>query len=249
MARPSDYTEELGIEIGARMLERGVGLKDVAQDDDMPSLRTMVRWISVHPEFGRVIDQARKDRAAIVLEETLPISDEPVKDNADASRQRNRISARQTFAERIDPHRFSPRIATGQAPELPPAQQQPFDELEAMRRLAFLFQRADVVLKDQAAEEKARQEASAVPVLALDPESLRRQRAFAAAFNTSTPPDEPPPAAADVIDGVEVLREFQESKQAERLQHRGSAAEHGLTERSRYPSSYTGGRPPHSARR
>lgn len=140
MSRPSDFSEDLCAEIAARVAERGIN--DVAKDDDMPSRRTIYRWMSLHPDFQRRVELAQEQRAVSELESILPISDEVCADNAAASRQRNRIQARIQFAEKLHPARFSPRVATGQAPELP--QPTDVDPVETARRIMFVLAQVKV---------------------------------------------------------------------------------------------------------
>lgn len=149
MARPSDYSEELGAEIAARLLEQTT-LKKVCEADDMPCLRTVMTWSGLHPEFQRMLDRARVDKADHVLEEAIEISNEPVSDNAQASRQRTRVDARLKIAAKLNPAKYAERLATGQAPELP--QKIETDPLELARGLAFLLQKGAQVAMPESAE-------------------------------------------------------------------------------------------------
>lgn len=210
MGRPSDYSEELAAEIAARLLE-STTLKNVCEAEDMPSLRTVMRWSALHPEFQQMLDRARVDKADHVLEEAIEISNEPVSDNAQASRQRTRVDARLKIAAKLNPAKYAERLATGQAPELP--QKTETDPLELARGLAFLLQKGAQVAM---------------------PESGEPLRLTHAPKQPEPPPDpEPQRPAVEVFDAEEVLRKHRLEVEEERRLF-GSADEQGLDRRNRF---------------
>lgn len=119
MSRPSSYTIELGEEIAARSAE-GASLRTICEDESMPSLRQIQRWRNQHPEFDHLLLRAHLDKASILFEQSVDISDEPVADTAQAMRQKLRVQARQFAAARLDPARYAEKIGIGGARELPP---------------------------------------------------------------------------------------------------------------------------------
>lgn len=144
MGRPTDYTEELGIEVAAR-ISQGATLKEIAQDEAMPSVRAMLNWVHKHPEFDRRYNVAQREKADIILGDVIAIVDEPVADNAQASRQRNRAEYRLRMAQMLNPAKYGQRLGIGGAPELPPLGE--IDPIEGARRIAFALARADALLR------------------------------------------------------------------------------------------------------
>ena len=157
MGRPSDYTDEVALEIAARSAE-GASLKTICESEGMPSLRTIFRWRTEHPEFDQALMRAHLCKADVLFEQSIAIADEDVSDNAQASRQRTRVQARQWCAARLNPSKYSERLGIGQAPGLPPID--PLDGLsererniEMARRLAFILARADHAMREQEEEQ------------------------------------------------------------------------------------------------
>jgi len=77
MGRPSDYTEDMAIEICAR-LASGESLVRMCKADDMPSVSTVYRWIQAHVEFRDNYTRAREDQADTLADEILDIANTPV---------------------------------------------------------------------------------------------------------------------------------------------------------------------------
>jgi hypothetical protein len=77
MGRPSDYTEDMAIEICAR-LASGESLVRMCKADDMPSVSTVYRWIQAHEEFRDSYTRAREDQADTLADEILDIANTPV---------------------------------------------------------------------------------------------------------------------------------------------------------------------------
>ena len=77
MGRPSDYSEDMAIEICAR-LASGESLVRMCKADDMPSVSTVYRWIQAHEEFRDNYTRAREDQADTLADEILDIANTPV---------------------------------------------------------------------------------------------------------------------------------------------------------------------------
>lgn len=140
MPRPSEYTEELAMEIAARMVEDCKSLRSIAEDESMPSVRTLVRWCREHPAFDRLLAHARMAKADLLVDEVVEISDEPVADVAQAARNRLRVQARLDAAAKLHPARYAAKLGVGMAFELPstmtPAEAKR-SQFDVARRLAF----------------------------------------------------------------------------------------------------------------
>jgi hypothetical protein len=134
VGKPSEYTEEMAVEVAHRISEGG-SLHKIELDPAMPSARTILRWCREHPDFDRLLAHARCVKADKLFDESVEISDEPVLDAAQAARQRTRVQARQYAAARLNPARYAERLAVGQAPELPPIET--MGKFAIARRIAF----------------------------------------------------------------------------------------------------------------
>lgn len=121
MGRPTIYTEELGVEICARMA-CGVGIKRIAEADDMPEARTIFRWAvdEAHP-FCHQYALARKIQAEGFVDEITAIVDDGANDfistekgdivNAEAiQRSRLRFQARQWLASKFLPKVYGDKL-------------------------------------------------------------------------------------------------------------------------------------------
>lgn len=204
MPRPSAYTEELGIEICARIAE-GKTLKQVAAEEGMPSVRTMLGWVHEHPEFDRRYNVAQKEKADLLLDEARTALDEPCETNVDVGRQRNRAEYLLRMAAMLNPSKYSQRLGLGAAPELP-SLEQPMSPAELARHIAFILQKA-AVDKDPPPPPAPLQLVHVVR----SPEEKNREAARKVATITD-----------------EEVRELFKQQRNQRPEYHGSAAEQGL---------------------
>lgn len=159
MARPSNYSHELAAEIAYRMIEGNKSLKGIEADEDMPSVRTMIRWCIDHPEFNVVLAQARMIKADAYVEDAVPIADEQVADLAQAARNRLRVQARLDAAAKLWPAKYSAKlnmnIAQGGV-EMPQVQQEPMSQFELARRIAWALEAGRRAMQAKTASEPPR---------------------------------------------------------------------------------------------
>ena len=76
MGRPSLYTEELANEICVR-LGLGESLRKICLDDHIPSLATVMTWLSRKPDFLEQYTRAREIQAETQFDELIDIVDQP----------------------------------------------------------------------------------------------------------------------------------------------------------------------------
>ncbi|TXH10037.1 MAG: terminase small subunit protein [Spirochaetes bacterium] len=79
MGRPSSFTEEIAAEICAQIIE-GKSLRTICLADDMPDVRTVMRWVSSNPLFRQQYARAKEEQADALVEEILDISDDGTND-------------------------------------------------------------------------------------------------------------------------------------------------------------------------
>ena len=136
------YTPELAERICDAMLERDPrtglvrSMTEVCRDDpDLPHEETIRRWRRQYPDFAAMYAQAREERAVMLADEIVEISDtEP-----DAARARNRMASRQWWASRINRREFGE--ASAHAVSLTPAlDDEGGSDRDLARRVALVLQ-------------------------------------------------------------------------------------------------------------
>lgn len=117
--RPTKYTPDLGDAICLRLAE-GEPLRVVCEDADMPSLRTVLRWLSdgQHEEFCQQHARAREARAELEFDAMIEIADNgqrDVKEDSEGNeyvdheviqRDRLRVDTRKWILARTSPKRY-----------------------------------------------------------------------------------------------------------------------------------------------
>lgn len=75
VGRPSDYTQDLADRICEKLSE-GESLRTVCFADDMPSARSVFRWLRDNKEFSQQYARAKQESADAMADEILDISDD-----------------------------------------------------------------------------------------------------------------------------------------------------------------------------
>ena len=117
MARPSDYTPELG-DIICSELADGKSMRAVCLPDEMPDKATVFRWIRTKEGFRDQYARAKEESADALTDEMLDIADDSeldytktdddgVKLNSEnIQRSRLRIDTRKWLASKLKPKKF-----------------------------------------------------------------------------------------------------------------------------------------------
>ena len=140
--RPSDFTPEIAKTICERLVG-GESLRDMCEDEDLPSARTVHRWIVENEEFRQQYTHAREAQAETIFDEILDIADDGRndwmvrrgrgdedmgwKENGEAiSRSRLRVDARKWMASKLAPKKYGEKAAlTGGGPDDDPIRTRP----------------------------------------------------------------------------------------------------------------------------
>ena len=144
MGRPSDYTDDLALEICFRIVN-GESLNRICKDDHMPNVATVYRWLQKLEDFRNMYTRAKEDQADTLADEIQDISDEkPMMtivtddesveklDPVGINRNRLRIDARKWIAAKLKPRKYGDRqILAGDA-ENPLEIKQKSEILEAL---------------------------------------------------------------------------------------------------------------------
>lgn len=114
MGRPSDYTDEVALEICAQIAE-GKSLRSICKAEGLPSLRTVMRWLNEREAFQQQYARAREDQADSLADELIDIAD---RDDLDPNDKRVRLDARKWAASKLKPKKYGDRLELDGAVQL-----------------------------------------------------------------------------------------------------------------------------------
>jgi hypothetical protein len=132
MARPSSYTPEVGQEICERMSE-GNALRQICEADDMPSRKTILRWVENNEDFREQYIRAREAQYDWIAEEAIRIADDSTKDyfiedrngksvivldHARVQRARLQVDTRKWILSKLAPKKYGDKPADEQPQKL-----------------------------------------------------------------------------------------------------------------------------------
>lgn len=128
--RPSIYTPELGESILER-LAAGESMVQICQGEEMPGLRTVMRWAAEDEKFGTEYARAREAQAEVMDDKILKAADEA---NKDPQAARVKVEAYKWRAAKLAPKRYGDRIdVTSGGDKIEP------DGVTTATRLAAIF--------------------------------------------------------------------------------------------------------------
>lgn len=78
MGRPSSFTQKIADEICERIATQPRGIDRICdEDDDMPTARTVHRWLNEHDDFCQSYLRAKERQADLLFDQALQIADTP----------------------------------------------------------------------------------------------------------------------------------------------------------------------------
>lgn len=124
MARPLPYDETIAAEICELIAHSNRGLDFIcAQDDALPSPRTVMRWLDESEPFRQSYASARTRQADFIFDECLEIADDVSKDGErgdngketqhateQVARSKLRVDTRKWIAARLAPKKYGEQI-------------------------------------------------------------------------------------------------------------------------------------------
>jgi len=124
--RPSEYTREKADAICAGLALGQSIAKVIAQDESLPSIATVYKWMRDFPEFLNQYARAKEDAADLLAEQIIDIADDGLNDtytkpgkdgepeevvNHDhINRSRLRVEARKWVAAKLKPKKYGDKI-------------------------------------------------------------------------------------------------------------------------------------------
>lgn len=124
IGRPSIYTQELSDKI-CEELATGTSLRTVCIPEEMPSARTVFRWLRTSEEFCQQYARAKEESADAMSEDILDIADDgtndwmwikrggedvQVPDNEVLQRSKLRVDTRKWIMSKMKPKKYGDRI-------------------------------------------------------------------------------------------------------------------------------------------
>lgn len=103
IGRPTDFTEELGDEICAQVMQ-GYSLVKILKAENMPEPSTIYRWFRLHSKFRENYATAKQDQADYFVEDILEISDAATSDTIQVDRLR--VDTRKWAASKYKPKKY-----------------------------------------------------------------------------------------------------------------------------------------------
>lgn len=143
VGRPTLYSLETADVILER-LANGESMVQICASDEMPGLRTVMRWAKDNDDFGTEYAQAREAQAEVMDDKILTAADGA---KADPQAARVQIDAYKWRAAKLAPKRYGEKIdVTSGGDKIEP------DEITRATRLAAIFSELD---KRNAADESS----------------------------------------------------------------------------------------------
>lgn len=134
MGRPSKYSDKLATEICERIATQARGIDRICDEDaDMPTARTVHRWLVEHEIFCQSYLRAKERQADLLFDQALHIADTPVEgeivtdDGEKVTIKREdmlghrklQVETRLRMAGKLHPKKYGDRTLIGSDPDNP----------------------------------------------------------------------------------------------------------------------------------
>ena len=107
--RPTDYSAELAADICERLVD-GSSLRAVCRSESMPSISTVMKWVTLHPDFAEQYAISVDERAVGMFEDMFDIADGVEPDPSEVSKAKLRIDTRKWALARMNPKKYGDKI-------------------------------------------------------------------------------------------------------------------------------------------
>lgn len=112
--RPSDYTEETANAFCAR-IAHGESVRKICDDDNMPALATVFRWLSKNQEFREQYSRAKDESAEADFDEIQDIAHKTLKGEYDPNAARVAMNGLMWTASKKKPKKYGDKLDIGNA--------------------------------------------------------------------------------------------------------------------------------------
>lgn len=155
MAGVTTFTEEVG-DIICERIALGESVRSICDDDDMPSMSTVFKWLRDNEAFSQQYARAREVQADALFDDILDIADDGRNDwiekrNADGEnigwmengealrRSQIRIDARKWMAGKLRPKKYGEKIAVGGDTDMPPIRTEDVSDRDLAKAMALVL--------------------------------------------------------------------------------------------------------------
>lgn len=123
--RPSIYSEKLALEICDRVATTSNSLKTICEEEGMPSITSVFRWLRDREEFRKQYTRAKEEQADYLVEEMIAIADDGsndymtitkgdaeynVEDKEVTNRSKLRVETRKWIASKLKPKKYGDKL-------------------------------------------------------------------------------------------------------------------------------------------
>jgi hypothetical protein len=123
--RPSAYTQAIGDYICERLATSNVSLRKICEEDGVPSISSVMRWLAENEAFRAQYAHAREAQADFLAEEIIEIADDSsrdtiaiekngqtieIEDKEWTSRAKLRVDARKWIASKLKPKKYGDKL-------------------------------------------------------------------------------------------------------------------------------------------
>lgn len=127
--RPSEYNKETALKICTIIATSSTSLRTICNEEGMPDVTTVYRWIESNDEFRNLYARAKEDQADFLAEEMIEIADDATNDfmtvvkgdvsyeqeNKEwTSRSKLRVDTRKWIASKLKPKKYGEQIKVDQ---------------------------------------------------------------------------------------------------------------------------------------
>ena len=116
----------------------GESLQSICNDREMPGSSTVYRWLNENADFREQYVDARARQADCYADQIVMLADTA----EDHNKARLQIDARKWVASKLLPKKYGERSTTTHEGGDKPLQVESLSDLDAARRIAFLFEKA-----------------------------------------------------------------------------------------------------------
>lgn len=124
--RPEIYSDEAADKILEQIATTSKSLKTICEDETLPSVRTIFRWLRDNDEFRQQYTRAKEEQADFLIEEMVDICDDGTNDfmtivkgdqeytveNKEwTSRSKLRVETRKWIASKLKPKKYSDKTS------------------------------------------------------------------------------------------------------------------------------------------
>ena len=116
MSRSSEYTPSMGDRI-CQCMSEGLSLRQTCEQDGMPHIATVLRWVRDFPTFREQYARAREDLQEHWAEDIMSVSDDQT---IDPNHKRIMVDSRKWLLSKLAPKKYGDKLALGGSDDMPP---------------------------------------------------------------------------------------------------------------------------------